>query len=170
MTPTKLNITTEEVVVSTDTLASNEYKITATAIFDCHPSDVMKLLWDWEQLLAVGLPGMTSNFRWIKGGPDEVPSKFHFDMAGTVIKEEIYERVEVDGFYRLRYKALEAALGILEYDAILDWHETDENQTAFQAIRTIVMAVGSGPEMLAEMCGSETQYLKDYFARHSNSV
>jgi hypothetical protein len=128
-------------------------------------ADVWALLWDWERFIAVGLPGMTSDFEWLSGGPDEVPSTFQFALAGAVVKEEIYERSAEDGGrYRLRYRTLEPALGVLEYDAVLELRGTAETHTRFSATRDVRLAPGRTADMLAGMIESETQLLREYFA------
>jgi hypothetical protein len=156
-----------DVKVVTGVTGPDQYRIVATATFECAPLEVWALLWDWEHLLAVGLPGLTSNFRWLKGGPDDVPSTFQFELAGATIKEEICERTaeEDAGRYRLRYRTLEPALGVLEYDAVLELHRIAEIRTAFSATREVRLAPGTAPDMLAGMVKAETQCLKEHFAR-----
>lgn len=112
----------------------------------------------------MALPGQTSDFKWLSGGPDKVPSTFEFVVAGVTVKEEIYERAEETADrYRLRYKTLEPALAILEYDAVLEFQGIAEGQTAFSATRDVRLAPGSTPDMLAGMVESETQCLKEHF-------
>jgi len=151
------------VQVATENAGPNRYKITATAEFEASPSESWELLWDWERFVEVGLPGMTSNFTWLSGSPDEVPSKFQFEIAGTLLKEEIYERTDTDGEYLLRYRALEPALGVEEYDAILQLKQVAGGRTAFEAIRGVRLQTGTSPDMLSELVRSETQCLVDYF-------
>ncbi|MEZ5417500.1 MAG: SRPBCC family protein [Vicinamibacterales bacterium] len=152
--------------VVTTSSGANQYRIVASATFDTEPAGVWELLWDWERFLAVGLPGQTSAFKWLSGGPDKVPSTFEFVVAGVTVREEIYERVEgTAGRYRLRYKTLEPALGILEYDAVLELQGLAEGQTSFSATRDVRLAAGSTPDMLAGMVESETQCLKEHFGR-----
>jgi hypothetical protein len=114
----------------------------------------------------VGLPGRTSDFTWLSGGPDQVPSTFQFVVAGSILKEEIYERTaeERAGRHRIRYRLLEPALGVLEYDAVLELQRTPGAHTAFSATREVRFARGAPPEMLAGMVESETRCLKEYFA------
>lgn len=141
------------------------YEIAATERFDCAPRELWELLCDWERVVAVGLPGMTSDFRWLSGGPRGSPSRFEFAVAGTVLKEEIYElTAEETGRYRLRYRALEPALGVLEYDAVLDVEPTSNGTTLLEAVRTVRLEPGGAPDMLAAMVDGEMQSLKDYFA------
>ena len=141
----------------------NQYRIAATATFNCDPAKIWELLWDWEQLLTVGLPGMTENFQWLDGSPDQIPSSFQFEVGGVVIKEEIYER-NTQGSHRLRYRTLEPALGVVEYDAIFEFQPINEEQTAFSAIREVTFESGVDPEMLVGMVQAETKNLQDYFA------
>ena len=152
-----------EVEVATTKIGTDKYQIVATATFESNPEEIWKLLGDWKQFLAVGLPGITSDFQWLSGGPDQVPSTFQFEMAGTVIREEIYEITKTDR-HRLRYRTLEPALGILDYDAILDLDPITAFQTNFTAAREVQYEPGSDPEILAGMVHSETQCLKAYFA------
>jgi hypothetical protein len=144
----------------------DRYEIVATERFDCPPRELWDLLCDWERFVAVGLPGMTSDFRWLSGGPRESPSRFEFIVAGTVLSEEIYELTadEKSGRYRARYRALEPALGVLEYDAVLDVESTDGVTTVLEATRAVRLESGSAPDMLAGMIDGEMQSLKDHFS------
>jgi hypothetical protein len=154
-----------DVRVVTTVTGLDQYRIVATATFASAPLEVWGLLWDWERLVVVGLPGMTSDFKWLSGGPDEVPSTFQFDVAGATLKEEIYERTaeEEAGRYRLRYRALEPALGVLEYDALLELQRLADALTAFSATREVRLAPGTAPDMLTGMVEFETQCLKEHF-------
>jgi hypothetical protein len=98
--------------------------------------------------------------------PREAPSTFEFTVAGTVLKEEIYELTadEETDRYRLRYRALEPALGVLEYDAVLDMQPAARGTTVLQAVRTVRLEQGSTPDMLAGMVDGEMQSLRDHFA------
>lgn len=155
-----------DVRVATTVTGTDRYSIVATATFECPPTAVWDLLWDWERLVAVGLPGMTSGFRWLSGGPGEVPSTFQFEMAGALLDEEIYERSSdpEGGRYRLRYRALEPALGVLEYDALIELQRTGAGETVFVATRVVRLAPGTSPDMLAGMVESETRCLKGHFS------
>jgi hypothetical protein len=156
----------DDVKVVTTASGPDQYTIVATATFESVPAEVWALLWDWERLVAVGLPGMTSDFQWLSGGPDKVPSTFQFELAGATLNEEIYERTSEEGAgrYRLRYRALGPALGVLEYDAVLELQRTAGAHTAFSATRKVRLAPGTAPDMLAGMIESETQCLKEHFA------
>lgn len=153
-----------KVQVVTENTGPDCYRITAIAQFEVSPAESWELLWDWERFVEVGLPGMTRNFTWLSGSPEEVPSKFQFEIAGALLKEEIYERTGADGEYLLRYRALEPALGVEEYDAILRLQRFAEGRTAFEAIREVRLQSGISPDMLTELVRSETQYLVDHFA------
>lgn len=159
-------ISANEVELVTETIGDDQYKIIARAQFDSQADSVWPLLLDWERFVEVGLPGLTSDFRWLSGGPDVVPSKFQFDMAGATLKEEIYEQ-KVDltqGLYLLRYRTLEPALGVVVYEAVLVLRQLPGTGTSFEAIREVRFEPGALPEMLAEVVRSETQCLKDFFA------
>jgi hypothetical protein len=86
-----------DVKVVTTVTGPEQYRIFATATFESAPVEVWALLWNWERLVAVGLPGLTSDFKWLSGGPDEVPSTFQFKLAGAILKEEIYDRTAEEG-------------------------------------------------------------------------
>lgn len=154
-----------DVSVVTTVTGPDRYRIVATATFESAPVEVWKLLWDCEQLVAVGLPGMTSNFQWLSGSPDEVPSTIQFEVGGETLKEEIYERSadQAAGRYRLSYRALEPALGVVEYDAVIELQRKATAETAFSATRDVRLAPGTAPDMLAGMVESETQCLKEHF-------
>jgi hypothetical protein len=140
------------------------YKITATAEFDCPAAVARDLLWNWEQFVQIGLPGMTSGFTWLSGRAAEAPSKFQFEIAGELLKEEIYELSEAEDGYLLRYRALEPALGVEEYDAVLRLQQVSESRTSFQAIREVRLESGASPDMLSELVRSETQCLVEHFS------
>jgi hypothetical protein len=152
------------VQVVTENIGPDRYKIAANAEFEASPAVSWELLWDWERFVEVGLPGMVNNFTWLSGSPDEVPSKFRFEIAGALLKEEIYERTDTDGEYLLRYRALEPALGVEEYDAVLRLKQVANGGTAFEAIRNVRLQAGTSPDMLSELVRSETQCLVDHFA------
>jgi hypothetical protein len=155
-----------DVKVVTTVIGRDRYRIVATATIEGAPVAVWALLWDWERFLAVTLPGLTSGFEWLSGGPDQVPSTFQFEVAGGILEEEVYDRTAdaEAGRYRLRYRVLKPALGMLEYDAVLELQRTAEARTAFSAIREVRLAPDSAPDMLAGMIESETQRLKEHFA------
>ncbi len=151
--------------VVTTVTGPDQYRVVATATFESAPVEVWALLRDWERLVAVGLPGLTSDFKWLSGGPDEVPSTFQFNLAGATLAEEIYERTAEEGAgqYRLRYRALEPALGVLEYDAVLELQRVAGGRTAFSATREVRLAAGTLVDMLVGVVQSETQCLKEHF-------
>ena len=151
------------VEVVTTPVGTSQFKIVAKATFNCAPEQIWKLLWDWEQLLAVGLPGVTENFQWLNGSPDHIPSSFQFEIGGVIIKEEIYER-KTKSVHRLRYRTLGPALGVVDYDAIIDLHPISNRQTVFLATRVVTFEPGVTPDMLADMVRSETKNLQTYFS------
>lgn len=154
----------DEVVV-TET-EPDRYEMTATAELDCAPATLWELLCDWERFVAVGLPGMTRDFRWLSGGPGEAPSTFEFAVGDAVLREEVYELSnEPDpGRYRLSYRALEPALGVLEYDAVLDVRPATAGGTRLDTRRVVRLEPGASPDMLAGMIEGEMQALRDHFA------
>ena len=157
------------VEVVTTSLGDDRYRIVATATFDCDPVPVWDLLGDWERFIEVGLPGMASGFEWSTGGPRLAPSAFRFEMAGAVLEEEIYELTErPDGSRVLRYRTLAPALGVLEYDAVLEIRAVADGGTAFSANRVVKLAPGTAPDMLAGVVDSETRLLEEHFARHGD--
>ena len=158
--------TTNEVELVSEIVGEDQYKITARAQFDSQAESVWPLLMNWERFIEVGLPGMTSDFRWLSGGPEVVPSTFQFDMAGATLKEEIYEQqVDLDqGRYLLHYRTLEPSLGIVDYDAALVLQQLPGTGTSFEAVRDVRFEPGASPDMLADVVKSETQYLKEFFA------
>jgi hypothetical protein len=87
-------------------------------------------------------------------------------VAGATLEEEIYERTadEEAGRYTLRYRVLEPALGMLEYDAVLELQRIAEARTAFSATREVRLAPDSAPDMLAGLIESETERLKEHLA------
>jgi hypothetical protein len=155
-----------DVKVVTSVIGRDRYRIVATATLDGAPAEVWSLMWDWKSFLAVTLPGLTSAFEWLSGGPDQVPSTFQFAVAGGILEEEVYERTADGeaGRYRLRYRVLEPALGMLEYDAVLELQGMAEARTAFSATREVRLAPDAAPDMLAAMIESETQCLVKHFA------
>jgi len=152
--------------VETKILGDDRYRIAVAAELESPIAAVWKLLSDWQQFVAVGLPGMTTGFEWLQGGPEDVPSRFQFVIAGATLQEEIYDRTMDPNGDRcwLRYRALEPVLGVVEYDAILELRRLADERTGFEAVRNVRLESGGSPEMLAEMIRSETQCLKDHFA------
>ena len=65
-----------DVKVVTTVTGLDQYRIVATATFESAPVEVWALLWNWQRLVAVGLPGLTSDFKWLSGGPDECRQRF----------------------------------------------------------------------------------------------
>ena len=55
-----------DVKVVTTVTGPDQYRIVATATLESAPAEVWALLWDWERLVAVGLPGLTSDFKWLR--------------------------------------------------------------------------------------------------------
>jgi len=158
--------TANEVELVCETVGTDQFRIVARARFD-RPADlVWPLLMNWERFIEIGLPGMTSNFRWLSGGTEVVPSTFQFEMAGATLKEEMYEqRVDLDqGRYLLHYRTLEPALGVVKYDAALVLQQPPGGGTSFEAVRDVRLESGTPPDLLADVVRSETQYLMDYFA------
>lgn len=135
-------------------------------MFECVPEELWKLLMNWEWFLAVGLPGQTSNFKWLSGGPGEVPSTFQFATSnGDILKEGIYEGYsDPEGDrYRFRYRS-EPVLNILEYDAMFELQRRARTQTLFTATRDVRLEPGSVSDMLSELIEFETRCLKEHFA------
>lgn len=153
-------------VVATVT-GPDQYQIADTTHLDCAPAELWKLLCNWERLVGVTLQGLRSDFRWHTGGPGEAPSTFQFAVEGVVLQEEVYELTaeEESGRYRLRYRALEPALGVLDYDAVLDLEPTPGGGTSLCAQRTVRLEAGTSPEMLVGMVKGEMQSLREHFAR-----
>ncbi|MEZ4425871.1 MAG: hypothetical protein R3E98_20920 [Gemmatimonadota bacterium] len=151
---------------SVNAMGEDRYEIAAVERFDCTPEELWTLLCDWERFVEVGLPGMTSAFRWLSGGPRHAPSRFEFTIAGAVLKEEIYElSADLPGQrYRARYRALEPALGVLEYDAVLDARPGDGPGTVLETVREVRLMPGSPPDLLVGMIAGEMQSLKAHFA------
>ena len=155
----------DEVIIETERLGDDKYRISVMAELDSPPQEVWKLVSNWEDFVAVGLPGMTSQFEWFSGGPEITPSKFQFLIAGVFLKEEIYEMTSIgdDSSFTLRYRALEPALGVEEYDAVLELQGQSETTTEFKAVREVRLEAGSSPDMLVDMIKSETECLKAHF-------
>lgn len=151
------------VEVSTRAIGPNRYTIIATTTLDRPVGEVWALLCDFERLVAVGLPGMTSDFEWLNGGsPDQVPSRFQFAIGTARVVEEIYH---LDGDqYILRYRMLEPAMGILKYDAEFELTPVSNEQTFYSVTREVTLESGV-VDGLAGLVATETQNVKDHFAR-----
>lgn len=156
----------DEVTVTATKTGPDRFRIDATTSIGAGAEEVWSLLWDWEHFLAVGLPGVTSDFTWLTGGPDTVPSTFRFTVGDATLHEEIYERwADADaGRYRLRYRVLQPALGILEYDAVFELASLTGALTAFSAVREVRLEPRTEPDALAGLIESETQCLREHFA------
>lgn len=152
-------------IVTTET-GPDEFEIVATATIESRAADVWTLLQDWERFLAVGLPGLATDFEWLSGGPGRVPSTFQFAIEDTLIREEIYESSadEEEGKYSLRYRVLEPVLGILEYDAVFELQRISGARTRFHAVRDVRFESGEGPDGLTSMIEAETRAVREHFA------
>jgi len=158
------DVGSDEVEITTTETGPDRFRIVATASLAAAPEEVWALLWDWERFLAVGLPDVTSDFTWLTGGPDTVPSRFQFAVGGATLEEEIYERSADTSRYVVRYRLLKPALGVLEYDAVFELRPLVGPGTAFSAIREVRLEPGSAPDALASLIQSETQRLREHFA------
>lgn len=93
-------------------------------------------------------------------------ARAQFDMAGATLKEKIYEQ-NVDlgqGRYLLRYRTLEPAFGVVEYDAAFVLEQLPGTGTRFEAVREVRLEPGASLDMLANVVQSETQSLKEHLA------
>lgn len=141
----------------------NRYSMVATATFDQPVGRVWAVFRDFQKLLDVALPGLVSDFEWLNGGSrDRVPARFQFVASGALLREEVYHRS--DDEYVLRYRVLEPALGILEYDAELKLAPISDEQTVYTATRQLTLEPGA-IDGLAGLAALETQNLKTHFAQ-----
>lgn len=152
--------------VATSSIASDRYQIVATATIEGPANEVWAVLRDWERFLEVTLPKMTSDFEWVEGGPGQAPSTLRFAVGDSLLDEEIYEMSadEEQGAYLLRYRLLEPALGLREYDAAVELDEVSDDRTAFKAIRQVRFEPGADPGGLVGMIETETRRLQEHFA------
>ena len=59
---------------------------------------------------------------------------------------------------------LEAALGVLDYDAVIELQPAGGGQTAFAATREVRLAPGAAPDMLVDVVAAEAEHLRAHFA------
>jgi hypothetical protein len=153
------------VEVSIQELGPNQYRIVSRATFDQPVTKIWPVFRNFEKLVNVGLPGLTSDFEWLNGGtPDRVPSQFRFVSGGAYVVEEVYHRS--DDEHVLRYRVLEPVLGILELDSELRLTPISDAQTAYTATRKITLEPGT-IDGLGALVSLETQNMKNYFAKHT---
>lgn len=143
-------------------IGPNQHSVVATATFDQPVGRIWALFCNFERLVATALPGVASDFEWLDGSPERVPSRFQFVASGTKIREEIYHRDEAE--HLLRYRMLEPALGILEYDSALQLTPISDEQTVYTATR-IMRIEPDALDGLAGLIALETQNLKTHFAK-----
>jgi hypothetical protein len=146
-------------------IGPNQHSIVATTTLDQPVGRIWAVFCDFEKLVATALPGVASDFQWLMGGsPDRVPSRLQFVASGVNIVEEIYRRDDAE--YVLRYRVLEPALGILEYDSVLQLTPISDEQTIYTSTRTATLEPGA-VDGLAGLIALETQNLKSHFAKQS---
>jgi hypothetical protein len=151
------------VEVTIEEIGPNQHSVVATATFDQPVAAVWAVFRDFEKLVAIALPGLTSDFEWLNSGsPDQVPSQFRFLASGARIAEQLYHRD--DDEHVLRYRMLEPALGILVYDAELRLTPISDDRAAYRATRTLTTEPGA-VEGLAGLATLETRNMKDHFAK-----
>lgn len=153
------------VEVTIQELGPNQYRVVSRATFDQPVAKVWPVFRNFEKLVNVALPGVTSDFEWLHGGnPDRVPSQFRFASGGAYVVEELYQRS--DDEHVLRYRVLEPVLGILDYDSELRLTPISDAQTAYTATRKMTLEPGA-IDSLRGLVSLETQNMKNYFAKHA---
>ena len=151
------------VQVTTRETGPNQYILVATATFDRPVGEVWALLDDFEKLLATALPGGPGSFEWLNGGgPGQAPVRFQLSISGQRLLEEVYHRDP--GNHSLRYRMLEPALGILEYDAVFELAPKSDGQTLYSVYREVTLEPGALDGILG-LIQLETQNMKEHFAR-----
>lgn len=149
--------------VTIQEIGPNQYSMVSRATFDQPVAEIWPVFRNFEKLVDVGLPGLTSDFEWLHGGsPDRVPSQFRFVSSGATLVEEIYHRS--DDEHVLRYRVVEPVLGILEYDAELRLTPISDAQTAYTATRKVTLEPGT-MDSLRGLAFLETQNMKNHFAK-----
>lgn len=162
------NINCDDVTVTVIETGDEEYIIHAQTFIDRPVGDIWPEIRDFEQLVDIGLPGLATNFQWLNGGgPEQIPSTFQFESGGATVVEEIYYRSEYK--HKLRYRVVEPALGIIEYDAVLNLDPVWFDKTYYSATRVLTLEPGvvDGLTALIEL---ETQNIKAYFESSSATL
>lgn len=148
--------------VTTRETGPNQYILVATATFDRPAGEVWALLDDFEKLIDVAFPGGTGNFTWLDGGgPGKAPVRFQLSIGGQRLLEEVYHR-DPDR-HLLRYRVLEPALGIVEYDAVFELAPKPDGRTLYSVYREVTLEPGA-LDGLVGLIQMETQNMKQHFA------
>lgn len=154
------SLSCDDVTVTVTQTGTNEYTIVAETYVYNNIETIWSKVRNFKTFVEVALPGVATNFQWICGGPHQIPSTFKFTTSGEIVKEEIYYRSEYK--HKLRYRVLEPALGILEYDSIIDLDPVWSNKTHYKATRFVTLEPGA-LEGLVDLFELETGNIKDYF-------
>ena len=151
------------VEVSVTEAGPSEYVIVATATLDRPVAEVWALIDDFEELIAVALPGVAGDFEWLDGGgPGKAPSRFQFVASGVQVVEEVYHRDEDQ--HVLGYRLLQPTLGIMKIDAVFELAPKSDAQTLYWIRREVTLEPGA-VDGLVGLIKLETQNLADHFAR-----
>jgi hypothetical protein len=151
----------DDVYVTHIQTGTNEYIILAGTILDASAGEAWSQLRDFEQLAEIALPGLVSDFEWLNGGgPEQIPSTFQFVTGGTTVVEEIYYRN--DSAYTLRYRLVDPALGIQEYDAQISLIPLSQDKALYFLFREVTVDPGviGG---LVDLTEIETLNINNYF-------
>jgi hypothetical protein len=150
--------------VSTVTeLGDGTYRFTSTAVLEVPIGAAWAILHNIEKTVAIALPGVAQDFRWLDGGsPGKVPSRFQFQALGTTVVEEVHF---VDhATHVLKYRMVVPVLGFLSYAGTIDLDPIDETRTRITFSRDAAFAdPASSVEAFAALFHQEATTIQAYF-------
>lgn len=124
-------------VSSVTPLPDGRFRFVSTAVVCATEGKVWNTIKDIEQVVAIALPGIASNFQWLDGGSaKQVPSDFQFDALGGAVHEQVYYLSHED--HVLGYRLVTPALGIVTYVAAMDVDKLANGQSRLTFSRDIL--------------------------------
>jgi hypothetical protein len=116
-----------------------------------------------EKTVAIALPGIATDFRWVDGGsPGKVPSRFTFVALGAAVLEEVYFVDDTDNV--LKYRLVTPALGIQSYSATIALDPIDNDHTCISFSRDMVFDDPAAAASFATLFEQEIAFIQAYFA------
>lgn len=140
----------------------NEYYTSSSTTVNAPQSTVWPQVKNIETLLDIALPGQTTDFEWIEGGPGVVPSLVAFNFGVETLVEEVNY---INNYYKImRYVLVEApVLGIEEYSGEVDVDWCSAGTAVVTFTREVTFSVGTDPLPLLDLFEQEVVNIRDYY-------
>jgi hypothetical protein len=151
-------------VSSVTPLPDGSFRFVSTAVLCASQGDVWNTIKDIEEVVAIALPGIASDFVWLDGGSaKQVPSDFQFNALGSLVHEQVFYRSHAD--HVLGYQLVEPALGIQSYVATMDVDEGSYGQSQLSFARTMRFDDPAVVPDFAALFEQEIASLQAHFAK-----